>query len=227
MGGSSPNVRTFAVVPAAGLSLRMGRNKLALRLGGTTVLQRTLDALWGGGADHVLVVLGPATASMAKEISLPSEVVVLSSQTRDMRATIEAGFSHLRATSRPRADDLWLLAPADLGCLSAPTVAAVRSTALERPGSIVVAVADGRRGHPVAAAWDLADRLLGFDPERGVNEFIRANSTLVVEQPVDTAMLVDMDTPEDFARVVRQLAAERGNTSSVLPDECAKRSTER
>jgi len=44
---------TFAVVPAAGRSSRMGRSKLALPLGDSTVLQVVVETLRNGGADPV------------------------------------------------------------------------------------------------------------------------------------------------------------------------------
>src|SRR5687767_7060979 len=48
-----------AVVPAAGASTRMGKPKLLLPWGQTTVLESTLAALQGGGVEAVVVVLAP------------------------------------------------------------------------------------------------------------------------------------------------------------------------
>src|SRR5205807_132449 len=47
--------RTFAVIPAAGQSTRMGRPKLALPLGGRSVLERVLAAVRQGRLDAALV----------------------------------------------------------------------------------------------------------------------------------------------------------------------------
>src|SRR5437879_4363300 len=59
-----PDLCVHAVIPAAGQSTRMGRPKLALPLGGRSVLERVVDALRGAGVD-VLVVLGPHVADLA------------------------------------------------------------------------------------------------------------------------------------------------------------------
>ena len=51
-------LRVAAVVLAAGKSQRMGRNKLLLKLGGMTVLDRVLSALEASRVEEVFVVLG-------------------------------------------------------------------------------------------------------------------------------------------------------------------------
>ncbi|MDP2899828.1 MAG: nucleotidyltransferase family protein, partial [Candidatus Bathyarchaeota archaeon] len=50
-------MRTGVVVLAAGKSSRMGENKLLLKVGGKTVLDRLLDALTQA-VDEVVVVTG-------------------------------------------------------------------------------------------------------------------------------------------------------------------------
>ena len=58
-------MRTFALLPAAGKSARMGRPKLELPLGGRTVLERVLDTLHAAQIADVLVVLGPHGGKLA------------------------------------------------------------------------------------------------------------------------------------------------------------------
>src|SRR5262249_42597993 len=52
------------LIPAAGHSRRMGRPKLALPLLGRPLLAHVVTALREGGADPVLVVLGPHVAEL-------------------------------------------------------------------------------------------------------------------------------------------------------------------
>ena len=47
-----------AIVPAAGLSTRMGRPKLLLPFGGEPLIVRVVNALRQGGAAPVVVVIG-------------------------------------------------------------------------------------------------------------------------------------------------------------------------
>src|SRR5207237_3552168 len=56
----------LALIPAAGKSTRMGRPKLALPLGGRTVLEHVVAALRDAGVEHVLVVVGPHVPELVR-----------------------------------------------------------------------------------------------------------------------------------------------------------------
>src|SRR5215468_2464915 len=58
-----------AIVPAAGRSVRMGRPKLVLTIGGQTVLARVVKALRAGGAGRVVVVAPPADSDEGPAIA--------------------------------------------------------------------------------------------------------------------------------------------------------------
>src|SRR5205823_5578166 len=105
---------TFAVIPAAGKSARMGRPKLALPLGGRTVLERVVASLREAGVEHVLVVIGPHVPQLAALAERAgAHVLQLAEETPDMRATVEAGLRWLEERFHPAPDDRWLLVPAD------------------------------------------------------------------------------------------------------------------
>src|SRR5581483_12258984 len=104
----------LAVVPAAGLSTRMGRPKLTLPFGERTVIECVVAALRAAGVDHVLVVVAPDAAELNRlATDAGAHVHALGVQTPDMRATAEAGLAWLDEHLQPQADDAWLLVPAD------------------------------------------------------------------------------------------------------------------
>ncbi|HEY5676319.1 MAG TPA: NTP transferase domain-containing protein, partial [Myxococcales bacterium] len=53
-----PRERIAGVVLAAGLSSRMGTNKMLLQLGGTSLVRRAVSTALSAGLDPVVVVLG-------------------------------------------------------------------------------------------------------------------------------------------------------------------------
>src|SRR5580704_977447 len=113
----------YAVVPAGGRSERMGRPKLALPLGDRTVIEHVVAALGAGGADRVLVVVGPhAPELIPLAESAGAEACVLPAATADMRATVEHGLRRLEDRHHPQTDDAWLLAPADHPALDAGAI---------------------------------------------------------------------------------------------------------
>jgi CTP:molybdopterin cytidylyltransferase MocA len=70
------------------------------------------------------------------------------------------------------------------------------------PGSIVVPVHAGRRGHPTRFAWKHAAGIRALPAGHGINAFVREHATEVFELPVSTAdVLIDLDTPEEYARL--------------------------
>src|SRR4051812_46993340 len=83
---SATKMRTFALIPAAGLSQRMGRPKLLLPLGGRPVLEHVVSALRAGGAAEVLVVVGPEGGALREPAERAGgRVLALDEQTPDMR----------------------------------------------------------------------------------------------------------------------------------------------
>jgi molybdenum cofactor cytidylyltransferase len=190
-----------AVVPACGRSARMGRPKLSLPLGGRTVIEQVVAALRDGGADPVLVVVGPHVPELTTLAEAAGAVVCqLPEPTADMRATVEHGLRWLEERRRPRPEDFWLLAPADHPALDAGVVRRLCAAAAADPArSIAVPVCGGRRGHPTLIAWRHVEGIRALPAGLGVNAYLRRFDSETLEVPVaDPGVLADLDTPEDY-----------------------------
>jgi molybdenum cofactor cytidylyltransferase len=194
-----------AIVPAAGQSLRMGRPKLILPVGGVPLIARVIAALKGGGAGRVIVIAGPADMPGALALieaakGQGAEVLVSPRPTADMRASIELGLEYLAQGPAPAAV---LLTPGDSPGLDAAAVARVIRQAAEHPGRIIVPRHDGRRGHPVLLPWSLASEIPGLPPGVGVNALLAAHPEAIVAFDADDpGILADLDTPADYRRWV-------------------------
>jgi molybdenum cofactor cytidylyltransferase len=194
----------YAVVPAGGRSERMGRPKLALPLGDRTVIEHVVAALRAGGADHVLVVVGPHVPELAPLAeSAGAEVCLLSEPTADMRATVEHGLRRLEERRCPQPDDAWLLVPADHPTLDAGTVRALSAAQAAEPAkSIFIPVHSGRRGHPALIAWRHVVGLRAFPTTHGIDAYLRTHAAETREVPVaNDGGLWDLDTPDDYDRL--------------------------
>jgi molybdenum cofactor cytidylyltransferase len=192
-----------AVVPAAGRSLRMGRPKLTLPVGGVPLISRVVTALRGGGAETVVVVAPPLDEPAAVQLAdearrAGAEVVVPDSAPPDMRASVELGLACL---GQGRLPVMILLAPGDSPGLSPALVARLIGQARDHPESIVVPAVHGRRGHPVALPWSLATEIRQLPIGLGVNALLVANASRVFELEVDDpGAVADLDTPDDYDR---------------------------
>lgn len=192
-----------AIVPAAGRSERMGRPKLILPIGRTTVIARVAAALRDGGAEPVIVVAPPAdfagAAILADEArNVGAFVLVPAEHPIDMRASVELGLDHLGRRSAPAS---FLVAPADSPSLTPELVGQVVARTREAPQSIVIPVYHGRRGHPIALPWRLADEIRALPLGVGLNALIALHADSVAEFDVaDPGAVEDLDTPEDYRR---------------------------
>ncbi len=194
-----------AVVPAAGRSLRMGRPKLTLDVDGKPLIVRVVESLRGGGVECVVVVAPPRAAPGAVALidaagRAGAEVVILDAATVDMRATFERGLSRLEAMPGGAPNTVFLC-PGDLADLTAEVVAALVARVREAPERIVVAMHQGRRGHPAALPWSVASAVRDLPPDQGVNALITRREAEVEGLESDAGVLRDLDTPEDYERL--------------------------
>jgi molybdenum cofactor cytidylyltransferase len=197
------------LIPAAGHSTRMGRPKLSLPVAGRLVLEHVVLALRQAGVEPVLVVLGPHVAHLAEPARASgAEVLLLPAPTPDMRATIEHGLGWLEHL-HPGPDDGFLLAPADHPTLDTDLVRQIIQAWQERPNcSIVVPTWQGKRGHPALVAWSHVAGIRTHPAGAGLNTYFRQHAARTLELPVqNSAAVEDLDTPEDYERLLRQRPA--------------------
>jgi molybdenum cofactor cytidylyltransferase len=194
---------TFAIVPAAGHSTRMGRPKLSLPLGDRTVLERVVAALRGGGVRHVLVVVGPHVPELVPLAATGgADVCLLPRATPDMRSTVEHGLRWLEDQYHPQPEDWWVLAPADHPVVEPGIVRKLLAAAGRDDRSIVIPVHDGCRGHPTVLAWRHVAGIRALPADAGINAYLREHADETLEVPIsDPGILTDLDTPDDYERL--------------------------
>jgi molybdopterin converting factor subunit 1 len=192
-----------AIVPAAGLSQRMGRPKLLLPIGGESLIGRVVTALREGGADRVVVVAppsnseeGPAVAALASRAG----AFVIAPQVRpaEMRDSFEVG---LRALAGPTPPDHVLLAPGDAAGITRAIVARLLEESARQADRIIVPRFGPRRGHPLVLPWKFAQDVASLPSGKGVSAILARYQTLVVELELpDSGVADDIDTPDDLGR---------------------------
>ena len=194
-----------AVVPAAGLSLRMGRPKLLLDVNGEPLIGRVVAALRLGGADLVLVVtpvMGQDGADRIVEAARDAGALAspLPRPSPDMRATLEHGVSAVeKLASRPI--EGVLIAPGDSVGMTSAIVAAVVARFRADPLRVVVPSRGEKTGHPLALPWGLVASLRTLPPDLGLNALVKGHPDLVRVPVDDPRFADDLDTPEDYSQL--------------------------
>jgi len=203
-------MRVFAVIPAAGHSRRMGRPKLLLPLGGQTVIARLLGALQHPQIASRVVVVRTSDGPLQTEVQRGGGTLVSPDiDPPDMRASVEAALNWIRDAHTPSADDAWLLAPGDHPVLDANVIASLIAAFEAQRPKYLVPTCDGRRGHPLLARWETAANVFGLPPGIGLNQLLRENAAEVREHVVlSRSVLCDLDTPEDYERLTRDVSEE-------------------
>ena len=198
--------RLVAIIPAAGHSRRMGQPKLLLEVAGQSVIARVIEALRQGGVLRCLVVVRSSDDALVREATTAgAEVVIPSPDPGDMRQSVESALRHLGNTVDPC--EGWVLVPADHPTLNPRLVQELIAAWSASPQLIAVPVFEGQRGHPTIFPWRLEEDVLALSPDQGLNHVLRSDSRRVLEVSVtDRRVLDDLDTPEDWQRVLRELA---------------------
>lgn len=195
--------RLFAVIPAAGHSRRMGRPKLLLPLGGTTVIERVLTVLDHPAIAARCVVVRAGDAPLAEAVRNAGGLVLHPpADPPDMRASVSFALEAIQQNFSPREDDGWLLVPADHPVLDRNLIGTLIATwERDRPRILVPRVGD-RRGHPTLFRWSLAREVARIPNDLGLNWLLNKHAREVSELPVEGgAALTDLDTPEDYDRL--------------------------
>lgn len=198
--------RLFAIVPAAGLSRRMGQPKLLLPLGGETVVARLLSVLDRPEIEERLVVIRPDDEPLAAVLArLPAVVLRPQVAPPDMRTSVELALADIRQRHNPDAHDGWLLVPADHPVLEPAVLERMVAEWNGCDASVLVPRCGARRGHPTFFRWRLAGEVPHIPVGQGLNWLVKQHAAEVREVEFDdSSVITDLDTPEDYERLRRR-----------------------
>lgn len=190
--------RFAAIVLAAGMSSRMGSNKLLADLEGRPLIARTVEQVKASGVDAVIVVTGHqagAVRAALSDVKMVHNPEFTSGLASSLRAGIQdaAGFNAAFICL----GDMPLIRPEDLQRMIA---------AFKDEHSIVAPTKDGALGNPVL--WGRAHfaELARLSGDRGARSLLEDNRDKIVTVEVaDESIMLDADTPEALDQIRRKL----------------------
>ena len=90
-------MQSFAVIPAAGKSRRMGQDKLSLAWGDKSIIQTTINAWLSSQVTRIIVVVDPENRELIDHLNRTDiDVVVPSSSPPQMKDSVIAGLEHIK-----------------------------------------------------------------------------------------------------------------------------------
>jgi len=190
--------RFAAIVLAAGMSSRMGSNKLLADLDGRPLIARTVAQVKASGVDEVIVVTGHQAGAVRAAVSdmrLVHNPEFTTGLASSLRAGIQAadGFDAALICL----GDMPLIHPEDLKRMM---------TAFIDHTSIVAPAKDGALGNPVL--WGRAHfaELAALSGDRGARGLLEDNRDKIVTVEVaDESIMLDADTPDALEQIRKSL----------------------
>jgi len=191
------HARVGLLLLAAGSSTRMGDNKMLLRLDGETVLRRAAGKAIAGGLDPVVVVTGHQREQAEAEVhDIDCATVFNPDYETGIHTSVRAGVDAL-----PDDVDAAVVMLADMPFV---TVAMLRELVAQYRDSQAPLVIS-RYGGEVNAPPMLYDRSLFGElrvmQARCGREVVKRHRDEALVMEWSRGVLVDIDTPEDYARV--------------------------
>jgi molybdenum cofactor cytidylyltransferase len=194
----------FAVVIlGAGRSSRMGRPKLLLPWGTTTVLGHLIRQWTDAGAAQIALVRAAQDEVLDKErlrAGASTDSVINPSPERGMFSSIQcaAQWSGWKVSVTH-----WVIALGDQPHLRCDTLKRLVETVREEPRAVWQPARNGRPRHPVVLPKSAFERLRTFgvlDLKEFLNSAPETRRTVAVN---DEGLDLDIDTPEDYERAKR------------------------
>jgi molybdenum cofactor cytidylyltransferase len=194
-------LRIGVVILAAGASVRMGRPKLLLPWGGTSVLGHLLAQWRKLQPQQIAVVLARDDATLPRELAAlqAHDVFQLMNDdpTRGMFSSVQVAAAW---TGWSPAITHWLISLGDQPQVRMETFAHLLAEAAKHPEWICQPARNGRARHPIvlpAAPF----RLLAMAEEENLKQFLAARGdTRHVFESEDPGLDLDLDYPEDYER---------------------------
>jgi molybdenum cofactor cytidylyltransferase len=181
----------------------MGRAKALLPMpDGTTALARLVATFDAAGTDEVVAVIGHH-ADMIRGAAIADGLRLHLVQNQDpSRGQLSSLVTALRWLE-PRGADAVLVMPVDQPLVRAETVRRIMEVWREIQSPIVRPARAGRHGHPVLFSSMLFPELLAADLELGARPVIARHADAAADVECDDpGAFDDIDTPEDYQRIV-------------------------
>ena len=203
-----------AVVLAAGTSSRMeGRHKMLLPVADKPVIRHTVERLLAAGPQEVVVVTGcKGRDVMAALADLP---VTLQPNARYEEGQMTSAAIGVGALTK--ATDAVMMCLGDMVLLEPPDYAELVSVYLDKTDrSIVIPYFGGQRGNPILFAASYVHEVAMGERHIGCKKLANEYPDDVFRyEAVHDRFTTDMDTPEDYARVLERLSMREATLSGT------------
>ncbi len=192
--------RIFAILPAAGMSRRMGRPKQLIPIDNQPMLLAVLDPLTSSDITHITIV---TRTDIANALSLTDSetttIVINDDDQSDMIDSIRLALADIQTRHAPKPTDGILITPADQPGQFPDDINHCIAAYHSDPTKLIIAEHDGRRGHPLIFPATLIPDVHAPLCDTGLRNLTHHHAALVRPVPCPSiAVIRDIDTPDDL-----------------------------
>ncbi len=190
------------IILSAGSSRRMGRPKALLTVQKKTFIEKIISGYLEIGCSPIIIVLGEHREAVQAVVdSLPVEIRLNPDPQRGPLSSLQIGLRSL-----PSDCGGFFFAPVDHPLVKADTLKAMGRRWNGDPSLAVRPQFEGRNGHPVLMGRDWIEPLLALPADATVRHLLHRRRRHLVDLPVsDPGVLINVDTPEDYADFLKSL----------------------
>lgn len=195
--------RICAVVLAAGLSRRMGQQKLLLPwLRGSTVIEHVIGQIRAAGVSNVLVVTGANADAVSAAARRACALTIHNPDyaAGEMLSTLQTG---LRAAANQDAAAV-LVVLGDQPSIRSRNVRRVLDAYAVGRGGIIAPSHAMRRGHPILIDRVYWQEILDLPAGSAPRDVINRHADAIAYVETDDSVLRDIDTPDAYAEEYRR-----------------------
>jgi len=194
-----------ALILCAGRSTRMGTPKALLPRGAECALERIVRLFRTCGVENILAVTGYEAERIAPVLTACGVPCVQNADCdRGMFSSLQTGAERLQGLCRA-----FFVLPADIPLVRPETLRLLADAFAEGETLACRPSFGGRRGHPPLLARELIGPILAFDRPGGLRALLADCTGSVDVACDDPGILLDLDTPEDYAEALKRLEAFR------------------
>lgn len=196
-----------AILLAAGKSRRMGRPKLLMPFGQSTIVEQAIDNLLGSVVDEVIVVLGHGAEEAIKTlVTKPVKLMTNPDYEQGMSTSIIAGLTLVDSQVQAV-----MLALGDQPLINSQTINKLVKEFYNHDKGIVLPTCLGRRGHPIIFAIKYKEKLRELRGDMGGRQIIKDHPDDILEVAVSCeGIFIDIDTVDNYHLEKKRLGIDTG-----------------
>jgi molybdenum cofactor cytidylyltransferase len=188
------------VILAAGESSRMNAPKALLRLGEESFAQAITRKAQECGINFIYLVAGAQYPKIREELgrSKDFEIIFNPRFPEGQLSSLQEGLRNM-----PTGSTDVLVWPVDIPLVRQETVQTLIESHISSGNPVTIPVHDGKHGHPVLYNTDAIHTILSLSTDQTAKELQKIyDGRITFVEVDDAAVLLDIDTPEDYRKYV-------------------------